>query len=147
MNDRIECSALQFPLFFLLSPDPPSFKDAIYLFIRNSAKQKIGSSLSNKALQFILCPLVRVETMVGRWNFRKTKIGQFYRGSKAPCFHPLIIPISFHHGGSAVLAGHPCFNKARRSTIEEVEYVWPPFLRSQQPFICMERVALVVSSS
>lgn len=110
-------------------------------------RQNKRSSLSNKALQFILCPLVRVETMVGRWNFRKTKIGQFYRGSKAPCFHPLIIPISFHHGGSAVLAGHPCFNKARRSTIEEVEYVWSPFLRSQQPFICMERVALVVSSS
>lgn len=142
IKDRMFCAPI--PLIFPPYPGSIIFQRRhLCLFIR---KQKIGSSLSNKALQFISCPLVRVETMVGRWNFRKTKIGQFYRGSKAPCFHPLIIPISFHHGGSAVLAGHPCFNKARR-TNTEVEYVWPPFLRPQQLFICMERVALVVSSS
>lgn len=156
MTRSVEWSALQLPLFFLLLPGASSIFQRCHYFVPVYSKlaatklgNKSGSSLSIEQ-SFIVIATPSCNGNNGRSvKFSKDKNrvepGQFYRGSKAPCFQTLIIRISFHHGGAAapILVGHRCFNKASWSTAEENEhriYIWPPFLRSPQPFICMERV-------
>lgn len=139
------------PLFFLLfHRDPESFKDAIisYLFTRNSRTTKADRRYRSKFYSY--CdPCSQWEqwsvVMPVKFSKDKNRVGQFHRCSKARCFQTFS-DINYSHFVSSwrdccSRIGWPSMFQQSEAVEHRRIYMIAIFT---QPFICMERVALVV---